>query len=244
MSTVLYQGVTGLKDSADQDMSTLYEQWYNAVVAGLELDPNHFQLLQPNTPLGNTSSSVWAYFNAIPPNSLLSNFQLNGLNKFYDDYQAVISNLKSPSNERLQQDLGDFYQTWLAHLKTLTPSPANGDLPEIFSSWAMVNAPDVATAGRNDYEAALNEPINLAQTAVRDQSGFLNGTPDFSQTISDLRAAVQQAPAGSFDFDSSTASSDTSKSWAAALSVVSGASSRAEGQVTGRRSSPKHLPAT
>lgn len=217
MSTILYQGVTGLNDSGDKAMTTLYEQWYNAVVAGLRLDPSHFQLLQPNTPLGNTSNTVWAYFNSIPPNSLLSNFQLNGLNQLYADYRAVVSNLKSPSNERIQQDLGDSYQPWITYLKAMSPLPTPQQLPQAFFNWATINAPDVAAAGRNDYEALLNDPIGLAQTAVLDQSGFISGTPNFSQTIADLRAAVQQAPAGSFDFDSSTASSDTSKSWASGV---------------------------
>ena len=60
--------------SAQQAMATLYRQWYNALVAGLRLDPATFQLLQPNTPIGDTSDQLWAYYNSIPPASLVNNF--------------------------------------------------------------------------------------------------------------------------------------------------------------------------
>jgi len=212
----LYHGVPTVEDTGDQAMTTLYQQWYNAVVAGLRLDAGTFQLIQPNTPVGATSDTLWAYYNSIPPASLLSNFQLNGLNRLYDDYQAVVNMLISQTGDALRIDLGDSYQAWMNYVGALNPAPAPNDLPNIFFSWATIHAPGVASKGRNDIEAILDDPIALAQQAVINRSGFINGVPNFGATIQDLRNAVQSAPAASFSFDSLTQSSDTSTTWAKA----------------------------
>jgi hypothetical protein len=210
----LFRGVPTIEDTGDQAMTTLYHQWYNAVVAGLRLDPGTFQLIQPNTPLGATSDTLWAYFNSIPPASLLCNFELNGLNRLYDDYVAVVNRLVSQTGDQLRIDLGDSYQAWLNYVGGLNPAPDPNDLPNIFFSWATVHAPSVASRGRNDIAAILDDPIALAQQAATNKAGFLNGMPNFSATIQDLRGAVQRAPAASFSFDSATQSADTTYSWA------------------------------
>jgi hypothetical protein len=212
----LYHGVASVEDTGDQAMTTLYQQWYNAVVSGLRLDPGTFQLLQPNTPLGATSDQLWAYFNAIPAHSLVSNFQLNGLNRLYDDYRAVVNMLISQTGDAFRADLGDSYQAWIGYVSGLSPIPKPSDLPGIFFSWATVHAPGVASRGRNDLDAILDDPIALAQQTVVNQAGFINGTPNFGATIADLRDAIIQAPSGSFAFNSSTQSSDTSGTWAKA----------------------------
>lgn len=201
-------------EAAHEAMSTLYKQWYNASVNGLRLTENTFQLLQPNAPLGATSDQVWMYFNMIPPQSLVGNLDVDGMNQFYSDYRAVVSKLQSSGGDQFRQDTGDYYQPWLTYISEVSPIPAPADLPGVFFSWAMIHAPSVATAGRNDLLAMSNDPIGLAQQAVGNQTGFLKGVPDFGKTIQDLRTALTQGPSATINFDSGTESSDTSKSWA------------------------------
>lgn len=112
----LYHGVAAVEDTRDQAMTTLYHQWYNAVVAGLRLDPNTFQLLQPSAPLNGGIEQLWTYFNTIPPYSLISNLELNGLHRFYDEYRAVVSSLVSHPGDPIwmaQQSLN--YQYGFVH---------------------------------------------------------------------------------------------------------------------------------
>lgn len=203
-------------DSGAQVMATLQSQWYNAVVAGLGLDPSRFQLAQPSAPLGDTSDQLWAYFNNIPPLSLTSQFATSGGNRFHDDYVAVVSQLQSQGDGALQRDLGDQYGAWMKYVTSLSPLPTPELLPGTFRTWASVYAPGVAQKGATDLAAALNDPIYQAQLAAADKTGFINGVPPFSATIADLRAAIPQGEARTIAFDSSTASSDVSHTWASA----------------------------
>jgi hypothetical protein len=112
----LYHGVATVEDTSSQAMTTLYHQWYNAVVGGLRLDPNTFQLLQPSAPLNGSIEQLWTYFNTVPPYSLVSNMELNGLHRFYDEYRAVVSSLISHPGDAIslaQQSLN--YQYGFVH---------------------------------------------------------------------------------------------------------------------------------
>ncbi|HEY8548256.1 MAG TPA: hypothetical protein VIL36_24525 [Acidimicrobiales bacterium] len=197
-------------------MASLQSQWYNAVTTGLGLDPNRFQLAQPSTPLGNTSDKLWAYFNNIPPLSLTSQFATSGGNRFYDDYVAVLSQLQSQGDGAFRRDLGDSYGAWMSYVAALQPRPSAKELPDTFRSWALINAPDIANQGATDLAAALNDPIYRAQIAAGDKTKFLEGVPNFSATIADLRNAIPQSESRTVDFDSSKASSDVSHTWAKA----------------------------
>ncbi|EPC03320.1 hypothetical protein L861_17410 [Litchfieldella anticariensis FP35 = DSM 16096] len=194
--------------------STLQAKWYNSIVAALGLSSQSFQLLQPSTPLGNTSELLWAYFNNLPPETLDSNFSISGGNRFYDDYRAVVSQLISQTMKSFKQDLGDALPAWESYIKTVTPIPTPEQLPDVFRSWALINAPEVASKGATDLAAAVNDPIFQANVAVANQTNFMNGVPNFSQTISDLRGLVPQGESRTIDFDSSTASSEVTNTWA------------------------------
>jgi hypothetical protein len=100
------------------------------------------------------------------------------------------------------------------YVGALNPAPNPNDLPNIFFSWATIHAPGVASRGRNDIEAILDDPIALAQQAATNKAGFINGVPNFGATIQDLRDAVPRSAAASFSFDSATQSADTTYSWA------------------------------
>jgi hypothetical protein len=204
---------TATRDS-QYAMSTLYQQWYNTLVAGLRLDPATFQLVQPSTPLGDTSDQLWAYYNSIPPRSLVNNVQLNPINRFYDAYRAVVNVLISRTGDALRKDLGDCYPGWTTYASGLTPRPKPAALPQVFFSWASIHCPEAASRGRDDFAAMLDDPIALSQQAVLDRSRFVNGVPNFSATIDNLRDAVTRAPSASLSFDSATQSFDVSRCWA------------------------------
>ncbi len=209
------QTTTG-PDSGTTAAQNLQNGWYNALTTGLGLDPSRFQLAQPSSPLGNTSDVLWAYFNNIPPLSLTAQFAASGGNRFYDDYRGVVSQLQSQGDGAFRRDLGDSYAQWMAYLGGLNPQPTFEDLPATFRQWAMIHNPDIAQKGANDYAAALNDPIYRAQIAVAKTTGFMNGVPTFSRTIEDLRTAIPQGEARSVDYDSTSASSDVSHTWAKA----------------------------
>ncbi|HEY7033593.1 MAG TPA: hypothetical protein VH482_19810 [Thermomicrobiales bacterium] len=200
--------------AGNQAMTTLEAQWYNSMVNGLHLNPDTYLMLQPNTPIGNTSDKIWAYFNAIPPASLNFNLNTAQFNQFYTTYEAVVNQLKAQTALRVQRDLADCYQPWMSYVKALNPLPTPEQLPNTFRSWAAIYCPDHAAQGYTDYQALIHDPVSLAQQYVLNQTGFLNNTPNFNQTIDDLNQADQIAPAGGFTFDSATASSDVTNTWA------------------------------
>ena len=218
---------------------TLQAKWYNSIVGALGLVPQQFQLLQPTSPLGDTSDLLWSYFNNLPPHTLTSAFNPGGGNRFYDGYRAVLSQLSSQNDGAFQRDLGDSYDAWMTYVRTLSPLPKITDLPGVFQSWAAIYAPDVAQKGATDLANGLNDPIFRANMAVQNQQSFMKGVPDFSQTIAGVRSAVLQATGASFDFDSSTASADTSKTWASGevsgfWDIFTGSASTSYSQLTSK----------
>lgn len=202
-------------DAGGQVTQTLQSKWYNIVTTALGADPTQFLLLQPSPPLGNTSDLLWAYFNNMPPRSLTASFNPSGGNQLYSDYRAVISQLNSQAGSTFKQDLGDYFTKWQTYLQGLNPMPTIEELPNVFQSWALVNAnPRVAQLGATDLRNVSNDPIYRASLAVQDQSRFMNGVPNFSQTIEDLRSAIPSASSYSLNFDTATAQSNVQNTWA------------------------------
>lgn len=161
-----------------------------------------------------TNDQIWQYFNNLPPISLNHNMTLSGGNQFYTDYAAVLSQLQSNALTNFQNVLGSYYPMWQQYLATLNPFPSLQDLPNVFYQWAVVNAPTVAGPGRSAYAAALLDPIFAAQTAALNTNNFVNSVPNFTQGVTQL---FQQIPSGapvSINFDSATASSNVTNTWA------------------------------
>ncbi len=195
-------------------VTNLQNQWYTTVAAALGGNGN-FQLLQPNNPVPPqaTNDQLWQYFNDLPPVSLVNNLTLSGGNQFYTNYTAVLSQLQSNALTHFQSVLGSYYPLWQQYLGSI-PMPTLQQLPMTFYGWALVNAPTVAGPGRSAYEAALLDPIFQAQTMAFNTSGFMNNTPNFTETVQNL---FQQIPGGTsvtVNFDTNTASSNVSNTWA------------------------------
>jgi hypothetical protein len=210
-------GNAGLIDStAQQAMDTLNAQWYNAVVTGCGLDPSTFQLIQGNTPLGSTSEILWNMFDAVPPLSISNFFNPSQGNVFSTDYGAVINNLKEQNANKFQNDMGDYYQQWRTYLKT-SPTMPQGGILALFYNWAQMNLPpDQAQQCYTDYQQISQGAVPAAVQMWLNAGGSTGGTKAYNGTIAQLQSSLQAAPSKSFTFNSSTASSDISHSWAKA----------------------------
>jgi hypothetical protein len=202
--------------SASTAAVNLQNQWYNTLAAAVGGNAN-FQIIQPNNPVSglSTDDQVWQYFNNLPPASLNNNLTLSGGNQLYVNYTGVLSQLQSNALTNFQSVLGSFYPLWQRYYLALNPAPTPAQLPNVFYSWAIGNAPNVAGPGRSALQAALLDPIFLAQTMAANTSGFVNNTPNFTQGVSAL--LTQVANGGSvpaINFDSATASSNVTNTWA------------------------------
>lgn len=194
----------------------LQNQWYNTLAAAVGGNAS-FQIVQPNNPVSglSTDDQVWQYFNNLPPASLNNNLTLSGGNQFFANYSGVLSQLVSNALTNFQSVLGSYYPLWQRYLASLSPLPALNQLPNVFYTWAMVNAPTVAGPGRSSLAAALLDPIFAAQTMALNTGSFVNNTPNFTQGVA---ALLQQVANGgsvpAINFDSSTASSNVTNTWA------------------------------
>ena len=131
--------------SAPTAVTNLQNQWYNTLAAAVGGNAN-FQIVQPNNPVSglSTDDQVWQYFNNLPPASLNNNLTLSGGNQFFANYSGVLSQLVSNALTNFQSVLGSYYPLWQRYLAGLNPLPPLNQLPNVFYTWAMVNAPTVA----------------------------------------------------------------------------------------------------
>jgi hypothetical protein len=194
--------------SIEEMLNGATAQYFNALTSSLNLDRYKFQIISPSMPLGETSDSIWQFFNNIPPKSLINKFDLSGGNKFYDNYRGALSSLLVAGGNRIKFILGDDYEDWYNYLIGLNPLPTPQELPDICFRWTSIHVPDKATPSRNEYARQLNNPIGIAQYSVLDQNNFINGIPNFSRNLDDLRSAITQSSSSTITYDSSNYSSD------------------------------------
>lgn len=198
---------------------TLQDGWYNGLVSGLGLDDGTFQVVQPNPPIvaqsGNTV--LWSYFNNIPPFSLTQHYTASGGNQFYSDYRALMSALEPSSNVNPEKVIGKAtYKKWVSYVTSLATPPPITSYPTLFRNWALLNDPGKANAGASAYAQVLLDPILSAQTVLLLSYSDAAGNPknpDWSLDYSDLTTQLKSAPTQAFNFDSSSANSNVSKSW-------------------------------
>lgn len=204
-------------DPATQAMQTLSAQWYNAVVAGCKLDPNTFQLVQGNTPLGSTSEQLWNIFDAIPPLSVTSYFNPSQFNSFSSDYGAVINNLKAQNANKFQTDMGDYYSQWATYLKSSPTMPNPGGILQLFQNWSQFNMPpDQAQQCYTDYQQVAQGIVPIAVQMWLNAGGGAGGVKAYNNTIGNLKTALPSAPSATVSLDSESTSSDISHTWAEA----------------------------
>ncbi len=205
-------------------MQTLTQQWYNAVVTGLSLDPKNFQLYQGTATTGSTSEWIWNILDAIPPASINNFYNPNQSNNFSQDYQAVIAHLKPDSDNSFQDCMGDYYTDWLTYLQSdKAPDDIFEDATKMsnaFKKWALVNAPDQVNCAASLIATFFNDIVTIANTMFANAQASGKGYA-YNTTIAQLKNSLQQAPAKSFTMDSKTAKSTLDHTWAKA-SVTGG----------------------
>ncbi|PIA78562.1 hypothetical protein BFR04_03235 [Gaetbulibacter sp. 4G1] len=205
-------------------MQTLTQQWYNAVVTGLSLDPNNFQLYQGTATTGPTSEWIWNIFDAIPPASINNFYNPNQSNNFSQDYQQVIAQLKPNSDNSFQICMGDYYTDWLTYLQSdKAPDDVFDDatkMSSVFKKWAFANAPDQVNCAASLIATFFNDVVTIANAMFSNAQQAGKGYA-YNTTIAQLKNALQQAPGKSFTMNSKTETSNLDHTWAQA-SVTGG----------------------
>ncbi|MGI4734862.1 MAG: hypothetical protein ACRYG7_06730 [Janthinobacterium lividum] len=204
-------------DPGQQAMQKLTAQWYNAVVGGLGLDTNTFQLVQGVEPLGTTSETLWNIFDAVPPLSVTSYYNSGQSNVFSSDYGAVLANLIPQNSNSFQNDMGDYYSQWTTYLATNPAMPATGGILQLFQNWSQMHMPpDQAQQCYTDYQQISQGTVPAAMTMWLAAGGATGAQKAYNATINQLKSALQSTSGKSFTMDSATASSDLSQTWAQA----------------------------
>lgn len=208
-----------LKMSATEDkMKDLNQQWYHAVVTGLDVDPETFQLAQGSTSLGGyTSQEIWDFLDVIPPATVNNYYQPGGLNRFSNVYGGVINNLNSQTDDAMKKLLKDKYVKWTQYRQDESKDPKSGEYKEDysdfqlvkFSKWARNNVDkDIQTSG----ETILKQ-VDIVSVAV-DKWFSANGKYAYTATANSLQASLNAGVSKSIQMDSETESTSTSNTWA------------------------------
>lgn len=192
-------------------MTTLQNRWYNGLAKALGLSRAMFQVSVPAAPLPASDTGLWAFQDALPPDSLTFNRSLLGGDTFFGEYAAVAGEMEFPQAD-FAKDIGEEnYLAWEAYLATVQPPPTPAQLPQVFYDWAIINAPDAVAAGVSDLtEMAL---IDAGQQALQPYLGPGAKPVDFHGTYADLVRCLGVSPGAAVSFDSATSSPDVSGTW-------------------------------
>ncbi|MCA9033179.1 MAG: hypothetical protein KDA66_20335, partial [Planctomycetaceae bacterium] len=213
-----------LAQVANQAMPNLQKQWYNAVVAGLQLDPNLFQLFQTGNPLlTDNSNDLWQICDAVPPNSITHQFNPSQYNKFFEDYNGVITALAIPQLGSFEAALGPtYYQAWLTYKLTHADKILNAADPmkaqaALYRGWAAVYLdPAKARTTLSQLEAIIADPMGRALDAIQLKGPNAGDQPSYNVTIQDVITKMASGATARVQLDSSSSSSDISHTWAKA----------------------------
>ncbi len=201
-------------DTAEQAMSKLTAQWYNAVCAGCGLDPTTFQLVQGATPIGSTSETLWNMLDVVPPLSVSNYYNPAQSNVFSTDYGAVINNLKPQNADSFQNDMGDYYAQWTSYLASVTELPQGGILA-LFETWSQLHMPpEQAQQCYTDYQQVAQGAVPVAVQMWLNAGGGTGGRKAYNATINQLQSMIASAPSKQVTLDTASESADVSHSWA------------------------------
>lgn len=204
----------GLSAASIQAMQTLTAQWYNAVVTGLGLSPQQFQLFQGPGSTPATSQLMWNIFNAVPPNTINNYYDPSQANNFASDYDLILTALVTASDSDFQSCMGDNYGQWQDDFKAAYKADPTiisdaAALSKYFQGWAIVNAPNDSSCVSGLTKAYIN-PINIANN-MYDSAG---GKYAWNQTVDALAKNLASGPSKSFTLDTTTQTSNTTHTWA------------------------------
>jgi hypothetical protein len=203
-----------MSQAAQQAMQTLTNQWYNAVVTGLGLDPTTFQLIQTSEPLGTTSQSLWQFFDSLPPATATQYFNPTQFSSFSQNYGAVVNSLEVPNDPEFQQAMGDYYFQWVTYLKGVTSVPAGGVL-QLLKTWTQLNMPpSTAAQAVTAWEQDGDNPVSVGVAMYQAVQNSTNPVYAYSNSYASLQNLLPSAEAKTATLDSETTSSNVSHTWA------------------------------
>jgi hypothetical protein len=200
----------------NEAMQTLTAQWYNALVTGLGLSDQSFQLYQgPNT-MVDTSQLMWNIFNAVPPKAVNNYYDPTQANNFTGVYGLILDALVANPDTSFKNCMGDYYDVWQAYLKANKPEKLNAKtISSLFNDWAMVNAPEKASCVAGLTKAYIN-PVNVANLMYL----TADNSYAWNKTIENLEKALKSGAYKEFTLNSSTESSNTEHTWAGGRASV------------------------
>lgn len=195
----------------DNVMKTLDQQWYNAIVEGCRLNKNQFQLYQGSQPLGDTSDTLWAIFDAVPPKSINVYYDPSQTNNFSTDYANVLNVMVSKGLSNLQAVLTDDYTAFMNAWKNTDET----DMLKFFNSWCSKNCPDKCEDGSRAILAGQNDPIVIALNMWL-KAGSFGSVKAYTTTIDQIKRKVQGTPSSKIIMQSQTMESSVNNTWAGA----------------------------
>lgn len=199
-----------MSNSIGQAMKTLTNQYYNATVAGVGLDPNNFQLYQGTGATPATSQEMWNIFNVVPPKTLTNYYDPSQTNLFANQYNLILDALITASDSDFRNCMGDYFTDWQAYFKDNFPEDYSADsVTKVFNKWAAINAPSQASCVSGLTKTFIN-PVNMANLAFAQA----NQKYAWNKTVETLKSNLASGANKSFTLDSRTESSDTTHTWA------------------------------
>ena len=191
-------------------MQTLTAQWYNALVTGLGLSDQEFQLYQGSNSVVKASQDMWNVFNAVPPTAVNNYNDPVQANNFTSDYNLILTALVTTPDTDFQSCMGDYYTQWNTYFAAHPPSPFNSPtVSDLFNQWAIMNAPSKASCVSALTKVFIN-PINIANNMF----ASANNKFAWNKTIDQLQTALAGGAGKTFSMNSLTQSSDVSHTWA------------------------------
>lgn len=204
--------------AAEEAMKTLNQQWYNALVDGLQVSRDQFQLAQGSTTLGYDKSLIWRILDSIPPKSTDAYYNPDQHNSLSRAYGGVINNLIPQNDDSLRKELNDKYTDWITYRddkenwkgekieKIDDPKEAQ---KQVFKNWAKRNLdPDEIDAAFTIFDQKDIISVAIAQ--------WILAAENYAYTVSaeDLKDALEQGASKSVELNSATTSKDISETWA------------------------------
>jgi hypothetical protein len=206
-------GQTETTSAAQQAMSTLTAQWYNAVVEACRLDPTTFQLAQGFPPLSTTSEQLWSVLDVLPPRTL-THYWGTGVESFAETYREVIFALTPAAMAPFVTAMGDSYQAWNEYKRTAPAEASREGQLAMFKAWEERNMP--TGQGQRAYELLaelVNDPVAVAQE--RWEQSRADGVHAYDKTVEDLLVELERPGGGAtVEFSSAKEASDVSHAWA------------------------------
>lgn len=196
--------------------------FYNALAESLGLSRQHFALLQPASPVLTTTNLWNHYFNLIPPEANFINLVLSSGAQYFDNYKALWSSLQSNAESqwenKVPQNVRDQFVDFLA---ARANPPSLSQYPALFRNWAFLRHPTYANIGTTALANAILDPIASGALRLMPYEGdpvaeppVPSRQPDWDEDIDSVKAQLAAAPSRSIKYNSSTASTNVTDTWA------------------------------